>query len=606
MSRERFAFALEHLEPSQWELFENLASAFLAAEFSSLRTVATSSGDKGRDAELFSCDGKPTVMVQYSIAADWHSKIKDTITKITQNFPDVRVLVYVTNQKIGAKADELRIKTRDEAGLVLDIRDCEWYLDRYAIEPDREKVAEDFAKKIVDPLLADTQVIARHATALSDDEAKCAILYLQLQWEDDTREKGLTKTCFDALVKAALRGTDSESRITRSEVIRRVQAVVSSHEEKHVEELTNTALKRLNKKAIRHWTKGDEFCLSYEETQRVSEKLVGISNEDKLLHKVIESYLERRITVRPDSSILEESINLIRRVIEMSLLKRGELFAIAVNTGNFGALDLSGVREVAIAEISQTGAPVTKWLNLDMLIEISVDLLTDPEPEIMPCLRRLADAYTLLAFLQETPDVQSSIKKMFDYGEIWLDTSIILPLLAEDLIVDRTTPFTKMIISAREAGVDLFVTRGVIEEICAHINRCFAYHHSDTWQGRVPFLYAAQAINGSGSAGFTSWVNKFSSPINPQEDAAEYLEDFFGIKIQSLEDEVNSASDDVRGVIKERWLAIHEDRRQTDFEGGFDQHLAIRLAEHDVENYLGVLQRRKSEVGSSPFGYRSW
>lgn len=193
MSRERFAFALKHLELSHWELFENLASAFLAAEFSSLRTVATSSGDKGRDAELFSCDGKPTVMVQYSIAADWRSKIKDTINKITKNFPDVRVLVYVTNQKIGAKADELRINIRDEAGLVLDIRDCEWYLDRYAIEPNREKLAEDFAKKIVDPLLADTQVIARHTTALSDDEAKCAILYLQLQWEDDTREKGLKK-----------------------------------------------------------------------------------------------------------------------------------------------------------------------------------------------------------------------------------------------------------------------------------------------------------------------------------------------------------------------------------------------------------------------------
>jgi len=532
MSRDRFSFALAHSKPSHWELFENLASAFLAAEFSGLRTVATSSGDKGRDAELFSHDGSPTVMVQYSIAVNWNSKIKDTVKTIGKNFPDVRVLVYLTNQKIGAQADNLRIHTRDEAGLVLDIRDREWFLDRHAIDPDREKVAEDFSKIIVDPLLADTQVLRRHATVLSGDEVKCALLYLQLQWEDDTREKGLTKLCFDALVKAVLRGTNSDSRVPRAEVIRRVQEILSSHEEEHVENLTNGALNRLNKKAIRHWTKENEFCLSYEETQRVSEKLINISDQDQYLHTTIESLIIRKFTERPDSSILDGGVRLIRRIIEKTLLKRGELFAIAVTKGGFENLDLSGIREIAIAETSQASDALTKLLTLDLAIEISVELLTDPEPEIMPCLRRLADAYTLMAFLKETPDVQSAIRKMFDYGEIWLDTSIILPLLAEELIIDKITPFTKMINSAREVGIDLFVTQGVVEETSTHIKRCFAYHHNtDTWQGKVPFLYAAQAINGSGSANFPSWVNRFTGPVNPQEDIAEYLQDYFGIRI---------------------------------------------------------------------------
>ena len=291
----------------------------------------------------------------------------------------------------------------------------------------------------------------------------------------------------------------------------------------------------------------------------------------------------------------------------MTLLKRGELFAVAATKGDFESLSLAGIREVAIAETSQASAALTKFLNLDLAVEISVELLTDPEPEIMPCLRRLADAYTLMAFLKETPDVQASIRKMFDYGEIWLDTSIILPLLAEDLIVDKITPFTKMIGSAREAGIGLFVTHGVIEEACSHINVCFAYaYRNDAWRGRVPFLYAAQSINGSGSAGFPSWANKFSGRENPQEDMAEYLQDYFGIRIQSLEDEVNSASLDVRNAIKEHWVNIHQKRRQSGHEDGIDQHLALRLAEHDTENYLGVLQRRQRNVGASPFGHRSW
>ena len=139
MSRERFAFALAHSKPSHWELFENLSSAFLAAEFPGLRTVATSSGDKGRDAELFSWEGNPTVMIQYSVAVEWNSKINDTVNTITNNFLDVRVLIYLTNQKIGAKSDDLSIKLRNEKNIILDIRDCEWYLDRYAIDQIEKK-----------------------------------------------------------------------------------------------------------------------------------------------------------------------------------------------------------------------------------------------------------------------------------------------------------------------------------------------------------------------------------------------------------------------------------------------------------------------------------
>jgi len=606
MSRDRFAFALEHLKPTQWDLFENLASAFLAAEFSNLRTVATSSGDKGRDAELFSCSGSPTVMIQYSIAADWQSKIRDTARTIDKNFPNSPLLIYVTNQKIGAKADDLRTKTRDDHRLILDIRDNEWFLDRYRIDPDRENIADDFAKTIVDPLLSESNILKQHVVALSGDEARCALLYLQLQWEDDTREKGLTKLCFDALVKAVLRGTDSDTRLPRAKVIERVQDILPSHDEERIGDLTNTALQRLRKKSIRHWTKEDEFCLSYDENKRISEKLVSISIEDELLCSAISSIIKRKIQDFPNSE-LEECMNLIRLIVEKSLLKRGELFAVAVNSGNFESLDLTAIRDVAIREISQVSKAIATRLDLDLSIEICGELLIDPEPELMPCLRRLADAYTLMAFLKETPDVQSSINKMFRYGEIWLDTSVILPLLAEELITDRTKPFTMMMHSAREAGIDLFVTQGVLEEACAHIRRCFAYHyHKGTWYGRVPFLYAAQAINGGGSAGFTSWVDKFTGPVNPQEDMAEYLEDFFGIKIQSLYDDLNSASNDVRDEITERWLEIHEQRRNTEFEGRFDHHLAIRLAEHDTENYVGILQRRLRDAGASPFGYKSW
>jgi len=71
MNRNLFKLALERLQPSQWETFEELASSFLAPDFPELRTMAHPSGDGGRDSELFQPDGKPFIACQYSLQKNW-------------------------------------------------------------------------------------------------------------------------------------------------------------------------------------------------------------------------------------------------------------------------------------------------------------------------------------------------------------------------------------------------------------------------------------------------------------------------------------------------------------------------------------------------------
>jgi hypothetical protein len=84
---QRFAFALEQVKPSDWDRFEKLASEFLAPEWPTIKTVASASGDGGRDAELFSPDGESSVLLQYSVTENWGRKINETAKKITANFP---------------------------------------------------------------------------------------------------------------------------------------------------------------------------------------------------------------------------------------------------------------------------------------------------------------------------------------------------------------------------------------------------------------------------------------------------------------------------------------------------------------------------------------
>ena len=130
MTTKRFAFALERIGPDEWALFEKFASQFLVPDYPALRTVAASSGDLGRDAELFSPEADPTVLLQYSVTTKWTPKIRGTAKRIRENFPDAAILVYVTNQPIGANGDALKKELRQDFKLVLDIHDRAWFLDR--------------------------------------------------------------------------------------------------------------------------------------------------------------------------------------------------------------------------------------------------------------------------------------------------------------------------------------------------------------------------------------------------------------------------------------------------------------------------------------------
>ena len=90
----------------------------------------------------------------------------------------------------------------------------------------------------------------------------------------------------------------------------------------------------------------------------------------------------------------------------------------------------------------------------------------------------------------------------------------------------------------------------------------------------------------------------------PEDDLAEYLEEFFGIKRESLEQAADRAAEDIRGIVDESWREAH-DRRRGGVGRELDEISILQLVRHDVENYLGVIERRKKE-GASPLGFSNW
>lgn len=612
ITTQRFELALERIKPSHWARFEEFASQFLANEFPSIRTVANMSGDGGRDSELFSPKGKPNVLIQYSVTTYWKIKINQTVKRIKETFPSAVLLIYVTNQVIGAKADALKSNLLDDYNLLLDIRDKTWFLDRTFISDSNVIVAEKLAEEYVDSLLKDKKIIESSPSTLSDTEHRAAYLYLTLQFEDEYRDKGLTKLCYESLIRSILRETDSSNRMSQKEIKKSICNILTSHPKNHVELLAENALKRMTKKSIRYWPKNDEFCLTHQEIIRLGTEIAKHEKSRKCQLKYIKQLLQ---TISGDKYEELTKINdkfevHIENILQKYLSNRGEKFAISVSTGEMPGLAVNDLKDVIINYISESSFIGKNQVKVD-IIQIIIDLVhsffQSPPIEVSTYLRSISDSYTLMAFLRETRDVQTCVKKLFSNGTIWLDTSIVLPLFAETLIDDESNrQYTNMLHSAQRAGLTFRIIRGIVEEVNGHINRCLACARTPStgWHGDIPFLFSLYVQSGREISKFSSWAETFKGQYNPEDDLIYYLSKFHNIEIESLENDAYNVDISLRGAVQEIWRESHEYRcERKGYE--IDAMVVDKLISHDVENYLGVVNRRENEK-RTPLGFSAW
>jgi hypothetical protein len=609
MNIDLFKLALEKLQPSNWESFEQLASAFLATEFQELRTMAHPSGDGGRDSELFSPEGKPFIAFQYSIQEDWKKKIIQTVDRLGEEFPTVKILIYLSNQQIGGQADEIK-RSLLEKGLMLDVRDRNWFLERAELGEARQNAAERLIDHIARPYLSGENIINKPSSALTSQEARAALLYLDLQWQDDITDKGLTKLSFDALVRAALRHTHSDNRMTRKKVHEIIQEYLPSANKDQLAHYVDAALSRLTKRYLRHWQQVDEFCLTYEEHQRILAKLAEKENREAAFHSDVKEHsfkCLKDITKDLDAYLTDLSTR-IPRVIEKLLLSRGEAFVYAVMTENLYRIGTEQLTDIVLNDLS-SNRPESNIIH-DMpkiVMTIIQSLFAQSKQSTQHYLRQLANSYTLFSFLRETPDVQTATRKLFSYGKIWLDTTVLLPLFAEQLEEDLALQkFSHLFLTCRDAGIELCVTPGVITEIISHMNTALtcSEYSSAAWRGRIPYLYYQYLQTGKARQDFKKWLLLFRGNERPEDDIAQFLSDAFGIQKVSLSEEAQEIGEKLRWAAERLWTEAHLERRRHAIGDG-DDGTTRKLIAHDIETYLGVIALRQREQVTE-LGYRHW
>jgi len=232
-------------------------------------------------------------------------------------------------------------------------------------------------------------------------------------------------------------------------------------------------------------------------------------------------------------------------------------------------------------------------------------MLIHPDEATQSYLRQLSSSYTLFSFLNQTPNVQAATKKLFSHGTVWLDTTVLLPLIAEQLEDEQQQRLLKILKACRNAGTEFRVTTGVIQEINAHMNNAItcSEYTPGIWRGRIPYLYSHYLQSGQSRTEFRIWISLFRGTERPDDDLIQYFDDLLGIKHENLHESAQQVNEDLRRTVDLLWSEAHKIRRKNSQQ--IDETTTRLLIQHDIETYLGVIALRQQEKVSE-LGYRYW
>lgn len=561
--------------------------------------MARPAGDEGRDADIFDVDNAGRIKLQYSVTVGWRAKILKTVERLKNFKPKPTHLIYVTNQQIGPEADDLKRDVFADHSIVIDIRDRSYFLDRRDHTIAGQAASEVLEQKFVLPLLTSHGIAQSVAPALTAEEERIAFLHISIDLIERDRSRNFAKDAYDSLVLAVLHGTTHETALDRAAVHDRICCFVHADSHQHLVDRIDSALDRLTKKrgTVKHIRSTDCFHISFDESTRIDlEAEKFLEQESAFEEDILAAIYILDTDLADDEKKGKESVHALREVIEKLLLDYGEQFTAAIATGHAPEATKEKLEHFLSEMAFKT------HLSNVAAAEIIEMVLTQGNEATAAHLRRLLDSYTVLAMLKSTPDVQKALRKVFSGGQIWLDTSAILPLMAEELY-SNGTPMHDLIRACQLSDIKLLVTTGVVEEVNSHLNGCVSAARSGTSNSyRLPFLLTEYILNGNPRNSFVRWQENFRGTASPLLDIEEYLWDEFGIVRQDLHDEVDKAPKELRIAAQDYWREEQQRRRGG---SGIDSVSLDRLVAHDVENSVGVIQLRgRSNPG--PTGYQQW
>jgi hypothetical protein len=612
ITAERLGVALDQIKPTDGALWETFANTFLASEFPQLRPVG-GMHDEGRDAFLYEPDGEPGVYIQHSTQETFETKIRNTLQTLQNNGFQPKQLIYCSPRDIIKESDDIKRELRLK-GVSLDLRDRTYFLTFRNQSAGRLAASEDLAKKLVDPLLKGAVATASIPHALTEKEERTAIAYFQISVRDRASDKSVSKLCYEALVRYALREATPENPLPLQKIIEAIGLLVVSGNREHVEDKVKGSVARLSARGVvkhqTHPAKTDGYTLSNVERtilQQQLQKLISevanlLSETGDIASRVAEA---NEIDYPFDAHHVAKDVLML---CDYFLLDMGRSAAKAFESKEFFNPATTTLSDYA-SRLTKSGVALSSLDSLglarflDLVPQTAEAILKKPSEAAAEYLSRVADSYYLLFALRQSTEVMQAVGKVVGTSKILLDASTLVPCMAEILLPEDERRVTGLFKSAIESGVKLYVSQEAIDELHAVIRKARAIYASDQATGfhfsSSGLVEAFQAHSSQWGAGLLDFLNQFAGVDTPDEDLKLFLKHHLSVEFLSFENE-RAAIDKV--VLEEIAARLKPTRRPKEME----EAATDRLVCNDVTCLLLIEKLRKAEDTTDLYGFSWW
>lgn len=612
ISTDRIRYGLSLLKPEHGTMFEEFVNKFFATEFPNIRPVGQIH-DKGRDAFIYHADGESDIFFQSSVTTSWKTKIKDTIEALKKNNFTIRELVYCTNQDLRKDLDDLK-QTWRKSGISIDIRDTNYFSIYATTSIEKSAIAESLCKIVVDPKLADKGIIdSKIGVALSTEDQKIAVTFLEMNLKNSSDSRNLTKLSIESLITFTLRDSTPESTVERNKIHQKIMELCPNADRQRLISQIDGAIDRfVSKDVIKHHGKNDSFTLSFNKKKEVNDGLQKLMLEQydlELAAKDVIEYVLKELEIDfsvPYDLLIEDAMV----VLDYLIVKKGRLASLAlVGKGTFGSSKEPLIEMVegmvkSSPSVLKSQSILSIVQIIDILPEIVIELLRSSSPAVINRIKISADAYCLLFFMRESNDIQENINKIFSGSKVLVDTSVIVPCMAEQSFPKEKKRLSNLIRAASKMGITFFLGDDVLNELQTHLDRMrySYYNHAErqlTTLGSSRtenlhysiisgYLEAKRIENYEGS--FEDFIKQFRGERNPNADLIEYLHEELDIR---FDDNLNSEMEKIPyediGSLIEEWKSVKPQRPWMDTDA------YNTLVYHDVKAFL-VIQRFRSGI----------
>lgn len=576
--------------------------------------------DGGQDGFIRAIQGSTDHFVQISKQENTRAKIRTTIEDIRKT-RTIRRLIYVTSQS-EPQRDILEARWSKEFSVRIEIRDRRWLLIQASLYDELRDSLYGYVRSLIDSL----QRAGTVKKELNYSDRLSILTYLEAEAHSLPSSENFQNLCLDTIIYDCLIGTNPQKGIFKTlEVIetelKQNSPKVISKAPTSVSERLNFLSSKGNLPRIRKHP-GDKYALPYEvRNQFDSNNLALKTREDAFIASVskrvdeeckgkneaIRDHIAPAVRFAIVETFRRQAMNFASSFSEISSDPNIEVFSIFNSY-----FDSVSVRPELVEESKDTASNVFRRICYSS---------NQDEREYLELLLK----YFSVKFLMDGDvAVTQYFSEMATRLRIYLGTDVIVRCLSETFVRDRSRGMINALKTLQSAGVNLNITRQVVNETFSHIHTTYLTFRNDyeSWYrlgsldaakncDRIlirAFFYAyfepeghtrrprdwSDFLNQMGNA---SW---FTDPKRNIDDFGSFLVDKFGFEFTELQELTMKIDNDLAQTVADDILAAREKESTSG-----NQILALNDAQMAL--YINAeRQERKERITNNLYGYDTW